>query len=112
MLLYLALGTAAYLLASGNGAFRAAFDLPGAARGTMMHQNPLSGSVFSGLSLSSLSGPVEILVAQTQFTGLTSTILTSMQREWDELGLEWPALALEVAVRLELTRPHACLSPA
>ena len=64
------------------------------------------------LSLSSLSGPVEILVAQTQFTGLTSTILTSMQREWDELGLEWPALALEVAVRLELTRPHACLSPA
>ena len=42
-----------------------------------------ASSALSGVSLSSVSAPLEILVAQSQFTGLSAGILASMAKHWD-----------------------------
>ena len=59
-----------------------------------------SSSLLTGVSLSAISAPFEIVVSQMQFTGLTAGFVSDMAREW---GDDWPPFALEWSYYLSWT---------
>ena len=75
----------------GNAAGSRVPDSGGATAAASAAGNASAAS--SLMSLSALSSPIEILITQSQYTGLTAGILVAMSEDW-EVG-KWPTLALE-----------------